>query len=177
MADDNPNLLKHLEFIQLTIARMAANSFIIKGWAVTLVAAILAFTTTENTCKGAWLALIPATMFWGLDGYFLRQERLFRRLYDQVRLRTDEGATNFSMNTSGVEKEERGWLAVQIHGIQCPNQGVCFAGRNPFDDWQVKQTNGVAHFLKMYPIYDWVSQNGAKNLPMWIEDAARRAGR
>ena len=32
-----------------------------------------------------YLAYFPAVMFWMLDAYFLRQERLFRRLYDDVR--------------------------------------------------------------------------------------------
>jgi len=32
------NKVKHLEMIQAVIARMATNSFMFKGWAVTLVA-------------------------------------------------------------------------------------------------------------------------------------------
>ena len=29
-----------------------------------------------------FLAYIPATVFWGLDGFFLWQEQLYRKLYD-----------------------------------------------------------------------------------------------
>jgi hypothetical protein len=35
--------LKHLEFIQAAISRMAANSSLFKGWAVTIAAALSAF--------------------------------------------------------------------------------------------------------------------------------------
>ena len=71
-------------------------------------------------------------------------------------------------------KQGMGLLAVRIHGIQCLNQGVCFAGRNPFD---VKQNNGTVCFSQIYPIYDWVKGYGFTNLPKWIEQAARKAGR
>ena len=37
--------LKHLEFIQGIITRMANNSFMLKGWAVTLVAGIFALSS------------------------------------------------------------------------------------------------------------------------------------
>ena len=33
----NENKLKHLEFIQNIITRMNSNSFVIKGWSITLV--------------------------------------------------------------------------------------------------------------------------------------------
>jgi hypothetical protein len=38
----NDNKIKHLEFIQGVITRMNANSFQIKGWSVTITAALLA---------------------------------------------------------------------------------------------------------------------------------------
>ena len=42
------------------------------------------------------LFLIPCILgFWVLDGYFLWQERLFRRVYDEVRVQFD---TDFQMD-------------------------------------------------------------------------------
>lgn len=109
---ENSHLLKHLEFLEITIVRMAANSFIIKGWTVTLVAAILAFTTAEKGSKCGWISLIPVFIFWGLDGYYLRQERLFRCLYNCVRLLPAEKGTDFSMDTSPFTSEVRNWFGV-----------------------------------------------------------------
>lgn len=54
-----------------------------------------------------YLAYFPAAMFWGLDAYFLRQERLFRRLYDDVRA-TDESKIDFSMSTGRCEQDVDG---------------------------------------------------------------------
>ena len=69
--------IKHLELIQDVIKRMAANSFLLKGWAVTLVAVLLAFGTKDVKASFVLIALIPALVFWGLDGFFLRQENCF----------------------------------------------------------------------------------------------------
>ncbi len=93
------NKLKHLELIQNVISRMASNSFLIKGWCVTLVAALLALASQNSNTKYVIVALLPTVMFWILDSYFLRQERLFRKLYDQVRTLNDD-AIDFSMNIS-----------------------------------------------------------------------------
>jgi hypothetical protein len=36
------NKIKHLEFIQSTVGRMASNLFLLKGWTITLIAAVFA---------------------------------------------------------------------------------------------------------------------------------------
>lgn len=108
------NKLKHLEFIQNVISRMAQNSFLLKGWTVTLVAGLLAFANIkEMDYKFIILAYIPAIFFWLLDGYYIRQERLFRKLYDEVRLK-DSHIIDFSMNTSLFNNDVDNWLFVCI---------------------------------------------------------------
>lgn len=105
----NEHSVKHLELIQSVVTRMAQNSFALKGWAVTLVVAILALGAKESA-KFLLVALLPAVIFWGLDGYYLRQERLFRRLYDAVRKASGSEGDLFSMDTSAYEQDVRGWL-------------------------------------------------------------------
>ena len=95
------NKRAHLEMIQGVINRMAGNSFLIKGWTITLVAALFALAQKETNPAFMYLAYFPAIVFWALDGYYLWQERLFRKLYDKVRL-TDETAIDFSMNTQPI---------------------------------------------------------------------------
>jgi hypothetical protein len=90
--------LKHLEFIQQTINRMASNLFLLKGWTVTLIAAMFALAAKESKDFYFVLAYFPTLMFWLLDGYFLSQERRFRSLYEHV-TRLDESAIDFSMDT------------------------------------------------------------------------------
>lgn len=84
-------MIKEIELIQDIIKRMAFNSFMIKGWAVTLVVVTLLLKGTEE--YHVWLAFIPLLVFWFLDAYFLWQERMYRKLYEWVinnRLKTEE---------------------------------------------------------------------------------------
>ncbi len=89
---------KHLEFIQSVINRMASNSFLLKGWSVTLVTALFALSDKDSRISCLLLAYLPVILFWILDGYFLGQEHAFRKLYDKVRT-LDENQIDFSMNT------------------------------------------------------------------------------
>ena len=102
------NKLKHLEIIQGVINRLATNSFQLKGWGVVLVAAVLALLAREARVVFALVALVPAIVFWGLDGYFLWQEWLYRALYDDVRGRI-EVDVDFSMDTSPFKNDTRTW--------------------------------------------------------------------
>ncbi len=89
-------MLKEIEIIQDIIKRMAFNSFMIKGWAITLVVVALLLKGTEYQ---VWIAFIPLLVFWFLDAYFLWQERMYRKLYEWVisnRMKTDEHL--FDMN-------------------------------------------------------------------------------
>ena len=89
-------MLKEIEIIQDIIKRMAFNSFMIKGWAITLVVVALLLKGTESQ---VWIAFIPLLVFWFLDAYFLWQERMYRKLYEWVisnRMKTDEHL--FDMN-------------------------------------------------------------------------------
>ena len=94
--------LAHLQMIQAVITRMARNSFLIKGWSVTLVAALFALAAADTNESFVYLAYFPAFMFWALDAYFLRQERLLRKVYDHAR-ELEPGQVDFSMNTQPFE--------------------------------------------------------------------------
>ena len=73
------NKLKHLEMIQNIVNRMASGSTFLKGWTVIFVAAVLGFVLKDSKPAYVCLAIIPTLFFWGLDGVYLRQEKLFRK--------------------------------------------------------------------------------------------------
>ena len=75
---------QHLEFIQNTISRLNTNSFIIKGWVITVTSGLVAFASSTNNFYTYIITLIPITSFWILDTSFLQQERKFRKLYDEI---------------------------------------------------------------------------------------------
>jgi hypothetical protein len=90
---------KHLEFIQATIARQASHAFAIKGWSLTVAAAIYAYTAANLSCWLAVVACMPAIAFAWLDLFYLRQERLFRELYRDAS-QPESTVPVFDMDTS-----------------------------------------------------------------------------
>ncbi len=71
--------------IQAVVSRLGTDSFLIKGWAVTLASAFIGFGISKSDAGLAVAAVGPSVVFWLLDAYFLQAERLFRKLFDAVR--------------------------------------------------------------------------------------------
>lgn len=108
--DTPSNKHKHLEFIQAAVNRMAGNLFLLKGWSITLIAALFALAAKDSNQFYILIAYFPLFIFWSLDGYFLSQERKFRALYDHIR-KLDESQIDFSMDTRSFAAEYRNtWL-------------------------------------------------------------------
>jgi hypothetical protein len=105
--------LKHLEILQGVISRMAGNSFLLRGWSVTLASALFALAAKDANLKLIVLAYYPILIFWILDGYFLSQERLFRALFDKVR-QLPEAAIDFSMDTREFYGGRNSWAAAAL---------------------------------------------------------------
>lgn len=115
--------LKHLELIQGVINRMAGNSFLLKGWSVTLISALFALAAKDSNQFFIYLAYFPCVSFWGLDGYFLWQERMYRKLFKKVSETAPE-SIDFGMNAKIYEKEIDSWFSVcfsvtlrMFHGV------------------------------------------------------------
>jgi hypothetical protein len=90
--------LKHLELLQSVIARLGNNSFLIKGWCITLSGVLVAIADRSPGGATVGVALALAVGFWLLDGYYLRQERLFRALYERVVGGGDDPPPPFTMD-------------------------------------------------------------------------------
>ncbi len=69
---------EHLKMIQEVVSRLATCSFQLKGWMVTLAAALQVFLKGEAHPVYLFVPALPVIAFWFLDAYYLRQERLFR---------------------------------------------------------------------------------------------------
>lgn len=89
--------LEHLKIILAAIDRLGRNSFRAKNWSLGLIvtAIILIVIQGEHNAHLILLLILPVFGFWILDGYFLWQERLFRKVYDETRVQSD---TDFKMN-------------------------------------------------------------------------------
>lgn len=106
---------------------MASNFFLLKGWTVTLIAALFALAARDSNPIYYLIAYIPPFMFWVLDGYFLSQERKFRSLYDHVR-KLHEHAIDFSMDTKPFSSERRNtWIGAMFSKTLLIYYGVLIA--------------------------------------------------
>lgn len=101
---------KHLEFVQGIINRLANNSFLIKGWSITILTGLLAVYIATSSEYFILLSIIPILIFWLLDSYYLWQERLFRDLYDQIVL--GEHPSDYSINFDNVNVKNKKYLSV-----------------------------------------------------------------
>lgn len=114
--------IKYLELIQAVIGRFANNSFFMKGWGLTVTGAIYGFAASDLNWRVSAVGLLPAVAFWFLDSYFLRHERMFRRLYEDAR-HLDDRVEMFSMDISRYADKER-WRSVIFSMTLVPFYGL-----------------------------------------------------
>ena len=105
----NEEKMKHLDLIQDVIARLASNSFLLKGWSVTLASAMVGLSAKSSEPRLALLALLPILAFWGLDAYYLGYERRFRELHSVA---ARAATTDFQMIPEDLGL--RDWLNVVV---------------------------------------------------------------
>ncbi|GMO54248.1 MAG: hypothetical protein Ta2C_07240 [Candidatus Endomicrobiellum trichonymphae] len=83
----NEEKRQHLEFIQNVITRMNTNSFKIKNFSILLMTALLTIYASKKVAIFFVLLSVPTfIILWGLDSYYLQQERKFRGVYKMMLL-------------------------------------------------------------------------------------------
>lgn len=105
---DKESLHKEIDLIQACINRMASNSFLLKGWTISIIAVVLALA--EKTLNPALLSailLIPIISFWYLDSFFLRIERMYRKMYEWVleKRKVNDDAFQYDLNPRRFEDQ------------------------------------------------------------------------
>lgn len=119
----NESKHKHLEFIQNVISRMNSNSFLIKGWSITLVSALFALAAKDSNINYVLISYIVLPVFWVLDGFFIATERAYRDLYSEVCIK-EESDINFSMDASKFVKGQNTWLSGVFSKTLIPFYGI-----------------------------------------------------
>lgn len=115
--------IAHLGFIQGIISRMGTNSFLLKGWSVTLVAAMFALAVKDADKRFMLISYFPIFVFWALDGFFLHQEKLFRKLYEKVAAGLVPSDV-YTLNTSIVRSDVPSMLRVTFSKTLLPFHGA-----------------------------------------------------
>ena len=104
--------IEHIKIIQGVIERLGRNSFAMKTGALTAFAGLVAVSVAIDHWLVSLLGIIPIVLLWGLDAFWIKYERLYRLLYDEVRVgeAPNIGSEKYmSMDTSH--------LSTQIDGI------------------------------------------------------------
>ncbi|MDE0187338.1 MAG: hypothetical protein OXP71_18015 [Candidatus Poribacteria bacterium] len=108
--DGTEKVVEHLKMTQVIINRLANNCVLVKGWSMTIILAVMVLITKHEIQIPYFVAVPLILPIWILDGYFLRQERLFRQVYNEIRTKYD---TDFEMNPIKHSKKPKcSWLSV-----------------------------------------------------------------
>lgn len=114
---------KHLEFIQGVINRMANCSFLLKGWAITIIAAIFGLAAKDANIRFIIISYIILPFFWSLDAFYLSKERQYRALYDSVRIKK-EAEIDYSLNANHYNTGKNTWIctffSLTLNGFYIP---------------------------------------------------------
>ena len=94
--------LKHLEFIQAIVARMAQSSVQTKSLLLPVVVATYGYALTQKSVSVSLLGIAAVILFGYIDASYLRQEQAYRRLYNAVIEGTKE-IPLFSLNPCCVD--------------------------------------------------------------------------
>ena len=120
-------LHKEIDLIQNVINRMANNSFLLKGWLITLISVILALSKDSiiigNLIYLCMIVCLPVIVFWYLDAFFLHKERCYRKLYDWVN-RKDTDEHLYSLNYKRFEHDVQSITKIMFSETLFPFYGL-----------------------------------------------------
>jgi hypothetical protein len=92
-------MIREIAIVQRMIGRLESRSFLIKGWTIALVVAVLLIHASDHQ---ALLAFIPILGFWVYDAYHVWQVRLYAKLHQWIsenRLKVSEHLFDMSVHT------------------------------------------------------------------------------
>lgn len=111
--------IAHMSMIQGVVTRLETNSFTLKALAMTLAASVLAFTGAVKNPNWVYplAGCFPVVVFWVMDAKYLRLGRLFRNLFDSVRLGNVDAP--FSMDIKPYMEEEQSVIRIAFSLSVC----------------------------------------------------------
>ena len=137
MENNNVDVLnKEIDLIQSCIGRMAQNSFLVKGWLITLIAVVLALLPENFNIRGLCIVGLAITIcFWYLDAFFLKTEKLYRWKYEWVIQNRMSSQSHFydlnpynkemwTLIKEGVVKQEPSIVGVMLTKTLIPMYGT-----------------------------------------------------
>lgn len=105
--------LGYLNIIQEIISRLASSAAVVKGAGVTVLAAMLAYASSNGAANFHWwLFLFPGFIFMAFHAYFLQRERAFRKLYNQAAAKPLEDVVSLVIDTASIQAVKEGFCEI-----------------------------------------------------------------
>jgi hypothetical protein len=118
MVNVSEQRLKHLEFRQSAITRMAGK--MAKGWSVAMTTAVVGLAAAEHAKpRLVILALLAPVAFWAIDGYCMHLERCYRSRFSEVNGTTEAAWEPFNTEplTGGCSYLRDGLARPAVFGV------------------------------------------------------------
>ena len=80
----NDYILKEIDLLEKCIERMAKNSFEIRKWTVGIISIISGIASSSEKRSVMILCFVIICIFWYLDAYYLRYERMYVNKYNWI---------------------------------------------------------------------------------------------
>lgn len=115
------SIYRYLNMIQRIIDRMSKNSFQIKAWSTTIFSGVVIFIFSYSFVNIFIFIILLITMFlfWTLDSFYLKKERIFRALYSKIVENFHDPTKRnniklYDLNTKKIRKGKKNLLKVMI---------------------------------------------------------------
>lgn len=95
--------LKHLDYVQSIVARMAKSSTQAKSWLLPVAVATFGYALTQRSGTVALLGVAAILLFGYMDASYLRQERVYRLLYHEVV--AGKGVPELSLDPHDIDRK------------------------------------------------------------------------
>lgn len=89
--------VEYLHMVQSIISRLSNQSAALKNFAISITAALFGGAVSLNKPSVLFVGLLVVLVFWFLDTQYLRSERAYRALYDEIRSRNWASKPDFAL--------------------------------------------------------------------------------
>lgn len=149
---DKDMVHQELNMIQNCITRMADNSFQLRKWYMSMVFIGGGFCYQQNINAEPFvnMLIVMTLIFWGLDTFFLRLERLYRRKYAWIIKNRVTGNTELFYNLDPYEQYM--WLPDNEYNGPSTSPFYCFISKTL---WPLYFPVIVFAFIYFYRLGKW----------------------
>lgn len=94
----------YIDIVVSTIGRVSGYSFTLKGWAITVFAALAGISAQAKDTHLMFYMILVSVLFWIVDSYYIMIERRFRHLFRQAFVNPQLVAADLSFDHRDIKQ-------------------------------------------------------------------------